>query len=396
MHSLDVCLHGERIGVLARTAGGGYELSYAPAIVARHGSGSVLLSHSLPVQAEPYSADTTRAYVEGLLPQGRARRRLAAELGIDPHDGYTLIAALGYDCPGAVTFGGEEQPSRAAAIAGSRVALGGEREKLGLVRHRLGDPWQAPGPGRPSTHVVKPEPDGLPEIVANEMFCTAVLRQAGLPAAKATMETIDGRNCLVSPRFDLAWDGSEPRRLHQETFCQALGIAPAAPCADADADAPGFAEASGLLRALGRSGDVATLIHAAFGNYVLGNGDSHGRNFALLFRDGALRMALYDVTSTVVYDEATEAGMVLPDDLDVTTYLRGLCRVAEECGTDLDVFHIQASCALKYVCDAIEVVAERAEAQGWYAPVVDRIFEVARDRAGRCAERLLLWDHLDK
>lgn len=395
MHSVDVCLHGERIGALARTADAGYELSYAPAVVAKHGSGSVLLSHSLPVRVEPYSADTTRAYVEGLLPQGRERRRLAAELGVDATDGYELVAALGYDCPGAVTFGVEREHARAAAIAGSHVALGGDRKKLGMVRDRLGRPLREPRPGRPSTHVVKPEPDELPEMAANEMFCTAVFRQAGLPAARATMETIDGRNCLVSPRFDLVWEGREPRRLHQETFCQALGIPPLEGDGEGEADAPGFAEACGLLRALGRERDVPTLIHAAFGNYVLGNGDSHGRNFALVFRGDAVRVAMYDLTSTVVYDEAIEAGMVLPDDLDVTTYLRRLCEVAAECGTDLDVFHIQASCALKYVCDAIEVVAERAETQGWYAPVIDRIFEVARDRAGRCAERLLLWDHMD-
>lgn len=395
MPGIDVCLHGDRIGTLEPTADG-YELAYLPDVVASHGSGSVLLSHSLPVRAEPYSADTTRAYVEGLLPEGRRRRRLAAEVGVDPADGYALIGALGYDCPGAVTFGSADPRSRAAAVAGSHLALGGDREKLGMVRQGDDRPWRAAGPGAPSTHVVKPEPEGSPEIVANEMFCTSVFRQAGLPAAKARMETIDGRRCLVSPRFDLLWEGgAEPTRLHQETFCQALGIAPAAPGGGADADAPGFAEASGLLRALGLERHVPTLVHAAFGNYVLGNGDSHGRNFALVFRDDAIGLALYDVTSTVVYDEAIESGMVLPDDLDVTRYLRGLCQIAEECGTDLDIFHIQASCALKYVCDAIEIVAERAEAQGWYAPVIDRIFEVARHRAGRCAERLLLWDHLD-
>lgn len=393
MPALDVCLHGERIGALERTADGSYELAYSPDVVAKRGSGSVLLSHSLPVRSEPYSADTTGAFVEGLLPEGPSRRRLAAELGVDPADGYELIAALGYDCPGAVTFDGGDERLREAAVSGSRVALGGDREKLGLVRHGFDSPWQPPAPGRPSTHVVKPEPEGSPEIVANEMFCSSVFRQAGLPAAKTAIETIDGRSCLVSPRFDLAWQGSEPTRLHQETFRQALGIAPEA--TGGEADAPRFAEASGLLRAVGLERHVPTLVHAAFGNYVLGNGDAHGRNFALVFRDGAMSVALYDITSTVVYDETLEVGMVLPDDSDVTKYLRGLCQIAEECGADLDIFHIQASCALKYMCDAIEIVAERAEAQGWYAPVIDRIFEVARHRAGRCAERLLLWDHLD-
>lgn len=393
MQRLDVCLYGERIGAL-QPAEGGYELGYSPQAVAGRGKGRVPLSHSLPVRSEPFSPDTSRAYVEGLLPQGRWRQRLASQLGIDPADGLGLIGALGYDCPGAVTFGAGDERARAAAISDSLLALGGDREKLGMVRRSFDSPWQAPAPGRPSSHVVKPEAEDRPEIVANEMFCTSVFRQAGLPAAKATMETIDGRRCLVSPRFDVVWREAAPRRLHQETFCQALGIAPGAERREAE-DELGFAEASGLLRAVGLERQIPTLIQAAFGNYVLGNGDASGHNFALVFREGGIHLALYDLTSTVVYGDSRESGMVLPDDIDVTTYLRGLCRVAEECGMDLGVFHIQASCALKYVCDAIEVVAERADAQGWGAPVIERIFEVAQDRAGRCAERLLLWDHYD-
>ena len=207
------------------------------------------------------------------------------------------------------------------------------------------------------------------------------------------MHTIDGENCLVSARFDLSWEGTTPRRQHQETFCQALGIPPQA---SGEADAPGFAEACGLLRAVGLKSEVSTLIQAAFCNDVLGNGDAHGSNCALLFRDDGVQLApFYDVTSTLVYDESIETGMVLPDDYDPAIYLRALHDIAEECGVDFEIFHIQASCALKYVCDAIEVVAERAEDEGWHAPVIDKIFEVAQDRAGRCAERLLLWDHLD-
>jgi len=377
----------------------GYEFAYTSAVVAEHGSGTVLLSNSLPVRAEAYSADTTRAYVEGLLPEGAERERIAAELAVDPGDGYALIEILGRDCAGAVSFHPQGGEPEAGPAGGSlpRIALSGDRCKIGMVRDGIEGAWEVPPTGMPSTHIVKPETGELPEIVTNEMFCTAVFRQSGLLAAKSSIEAIDGRPCLVSPRFDLVWDGRKPRRLHQETFCQALGIAPPGLAAGGeDEDAPGFAEASGLLRAIGLKAEIPTLVHAAFGNYVLGNGDAHGKNFALLFRDGEVRLApFYDVTSTVVYDASLEAGMVLPDDFDLTTYLLGLRRVAEECGTDFDVFHIQASCALKYVCDAIEVVAERAEEEGWHAPVIDRIFEVAQDRAGRCAERLLRWNSLD-
>lgn len=370
-----------------------------PATVERHGSGPALLSNSLPLRSEPFSADTTRAYVEGLLPQGEHRRRVAKELGIDPADGFALVAALGSDCPGAVTFmpgEGEMAGSASGADRRPRIALGGDRHKLGLVRDGVDGPWVDPEPGLLSTHVVKPETGEWPEIAVNEMFCMAVMRQAGVPAAKAWVETIDSEECLVSPRLDLVWDGLTPKRWHQETFCQALGIAPATGVGDREEEGPGFAEACGLLKAVGLRSELSTLVHAAFGNYILGNGDAHGSNFALLFRDDGVQLApLYDVTSTVVYDDPTEAGMVLPDDFDVKTYLLELRRVADECGIDLDIFHIQASCSLKSICDAIEIVTGRAAEEGWHAPVIDRIFAVAQDRAGRCAERLLLWDHLD-
>jgi serine/threonine-protein kinase HipA len=334
-----------------------------------------------------------------LLPEGAQRERVAAELGVDVDDGYALIAELGRDCPGAVAFlSTEGKAANATPETASRpqAALGGDRRKLAVIQDGFEGAWRRPEPGDSSTHVVKPETGERPEIAVNEMFCMAVMRQSGVPAVKAWVETIDGEECLISPRFDLTWDGLTPKRMHQESFCQALGIAPGAPQDSREADAPGFAEACGLLRALGLRSELPKLVHAAFGNYVLGNGDAHGRNFALLFRDDGIQLApLYDVTSTVVYDDPIETGMVRPDDVDVTTYLLGLRRVAEECGIDVDIFHIQASCALKYVCDAIEIVAERAEEGGWHAPVIDRIFEVARDRAGRCAERLLLWNHLD-
>ena len=91
------------------------------------------------------------------------REQIAAELGIDPADGYGLIAALGRDCPGAVVFlpQGAPPPRRPAreeiawlepreleeVVATPpprifdpdrpqrmRFALPGERHKLALVR----------------------------------------------------------------------------------------------------------------------------------------------------------------------------------------------------------------------------------------------------------------------
>jgi serine/threonine-protein kinase HipA len=102
--SLDVYLYGERIGTLFPAGDNDYRLAYDPEVVEKVGPGRALLSHSLPARPEPYSAEATSAYVEGLLPEGPRRQRLGRELELDPTDGYLLLAELGHDCPGAVVF----------------------------------------------------------------------------------------------------------------------------------------------------------------------------------------------------------------------------------------------------------------------------------------------------
>ena len=216
--SLDVHLYGGRIGSLSRFGGDSYRFAYAPERLAELGRGSTVLSNSMPVADEPYSPDTSRAFVEGLLPEGMRRIKLARELGVDPGDGYALIAELGRDCAGAVVFlpEGAPVPDRSVpSVAWAsddeleevltsppgrlldpnreqrmRFSLPGVRHKLGLARARPGGRWVWPEAGRPSTHIVKPETGEHPEMVPNEMFCTTVVGQVGLLVAPTAIETI--------------------------------------------------------------------------------------------------------------------------------------------------------------------------------------------------------------
>ncbi|HEX9967252.1 MAG TPA: HipA N-terminal domain-containing protein, partial [Solirubrobacterales bacterium] len=83
--SLDVYLYGERVGTLAPVGHGrDYELAYSQGALERHGPGAALLSMSLPTSEEPFSPDASRAYVEGLLPEGARRSKVADELDVDP------------------------------------------------------------------------------------------------------------------------------------------------------------------------------------------------------------------------------------------------------------------------------------------------------------------------
>lgn len=406
--SLDVYLYGELIGTVFPAGMNDYRLAYAPERITGFGSGAAILSNSLPAAKEPYSAHATRTFVEGLLPKGMRRQRLARELGIDPVDGYALIAELGRDCAGGVSFlpAGERPPGNEAPIAWvreeeleelltpppsrlfdpdreqrMRFALGGERHKLSLVRAPDGR-WAWPDLDRPSTHILKPETGEHPDLVANEMFCTTVLREAGMPIAPTFVETIAGRPCLVSERFDRMGVGPEAKRFHQETFCQALSFGPDAEPRDEEPGGPGFAEASGLLRAVGEGDDVATLLAAAFCNYMIGNGDAHGENFALMIvHDGALLAPLYDLVSTAVYDDPTHRGMVISQDYAETAYLLELSQVCEEAEIDFEHGRRIAATMATRVGTALETVAGQARSEGWHRPVVDAIAELAADRA---------------
>ncbi|HEX8688857.1 MAG TPA: HipA domain-containing protein [Solirubrobacterales bacterium] len=404
--SLDVYLYGELIGTVFPAGVNDYRLAYDPERIAGFGPGAAILSNSLPASAEPYSANATRTFVEGLLPTGVRRQKLARELGIEPDDGYALIRELGRDCAGGVSFlpageGTQRQEAPPAWVDEEeleelltppprrlfdpdreqrmRFALGGERHKLSLVR-TPDDRWAWPDLHRPSTHILKPETGEHPELVANEMFCTTVLREAGLPVAPATVETIAGRPCLVSERFDRIGPGLAAKRFHQETFCQALSFGPEV--GGGQSGGPGFAEAAGLLRAVGEADDVATLLAAAFCNYIIGNGDAHGENFALMIvHDGALLAPLYDLVSTAVYEDPTHRGMVISQDYAETAYLLELSQVCEDADIAFEHGRRIAATMATRVGAALETVAERARHEGWHSPVVDAIAELAAERA---------------
>jgi serine/threonine-protein kinase HipA len=418
--SLDVYLFGERVGTLFPAGDNDYRLAYDPQVVETVGAGKALLSNSLPARPEPYSAEATRSYVEGLLPEGQRRARIGRELDLDETDGYLLLAELGQDCPGAVAFvpAGEaprrrerdsiawlsedelaevvkpppprlfsdEQPRR------MRFVLPGLRHKLSLVSDEATGRWGWPEAGTPSTHVVKPETGEYPEYVANEMFCMTVCRQVGLPVAKASVEEIAGRRCLISPRYDRVGgeSGREVQRLHCESFCQALGIPPVADAESDEAKAPGWAEARGLLNAVSRADEVVNLLTAAFCNYMLGNGDAHGKNFVLIDRERTTLAAperkwrlapLTDITSTVVYDDPVHHGLVISEEYQETSYLLELAEVCERCEFDFEVLRTLAATTAKRVGMAVETIATRSKKEGWHEPIVDKIVELAADRS---------------
>ncbi len=406
--SLDVYLHGELIGGLFPTGEDGYRFAYRPETVEEIGAGEVLLSNSLPVREEPFSAGASRAYVEGLLPQGCHRGAIAAELGLDPGDGFWLIAELGRDCPGAVIFlrqGEDPEPSETDSPAWlseeeleellqpkptqlfdpanerrMRFALPGERHKLALSYDEETGAWAWPEPGAPSTHIVKPESDERRGLVANEMTCTLAYRELGLPVAHTSVERIAGRTCLVSKRFD-RWDGGfETERLHQESFAQALGIAPADEEHGREGETPDLTESCGLLRAIGEEQGTRTLTSAVLCDLVIGNCAARGAKAALLFTgDGPILAPFFGIAATEIYGAQRRRPPVIG--APPAPFLVDIRRTAWECDCEFQPLLMEAVATMGRACSSLNAVIDRAREEGWYSRVADEALQCALERS---------------
>ena len=108
---------------------------------------------------------------------------------------------------------------------------------------------------------------------------------------------------MLVTRYDRAIgpDGAV-RRLHQEDFCQALGILSSRKYA-ADGG-PDFRRCFELVRRACDKPAVEALklMDAAIFQVLIGNADAHGKNYSLLYAEGGAQLApLYDLLSTRAY-----------------------------------------------------------------------------------------------
>ena len=289
------------------------------------------LSVALPKRPEPYPPRQSRPFFEGLLPEGAQRDAVAAALGVSRANDFRLLDRLGGEVAGARSLcpAGETPPPPEATEAtaaltddelaallatldtrpflagtrGLRLSLAGAQSKMPVVvvDGRVG----LAGPGQPTTHILKPPIARFPATTENEAFAMRLAAGLGLEVAPVDPYVAAGRACLLVTRYDrrTAPDGTV-RRLHQEDFCQALGVVSDRKYA-ADGG-PGFRQCFDLVRrACSRPAvEVLKLLDAAIVQVLLGNADAHGKNYSLLHWDEPIELApLYDLLSTVAYPD---------------------------------------------------------------------------------------------
>lgn len=331
VHELEVWLFANRVGTLA-LVDGRLNFCYTPDWLSQ--IDAVALSASLPLQAAPFDDRKTRPFFAGLLPEGQMRRLIAQQFQVSGQNDFALLDHIGGECAGAVTFLEpgrvlpvptrhdevqwlsdhevvsllDELPRRPmlAGKDGLRLSLAGAQDKLPVVfdGSRIGLPLN----GTPSSHILKPAIHAVEDSVINEGFCMALAAAMQIKPAESKIHWVLDRSFLLVKRYDRLVDTQgNLQRLHQEDFCQALGVVPEMKYQNEGG--PDLSQCFDLVRSATRPSapQILRLLDYVIFNALIGNHDAHAKNFSLLYSGKAPVLApLYDSLSTAVYPTLTQ------------------------------------------------------------------------------------------
>lgn len=336
---LDVYLHEHYVGQLIQNEHGDMVFDYAESWL---GSVHAMpLSHSLPLRKEQFGRKECRGFFAGILPEESKRQLVARNLGISARNDFAMLEQIGGECAGAITFipAGENFPEhnhhykplsesdlagvlrelpRRPLMAGEdgiRLSLAGAQDKLAV--HVSGNQISIPLGGAPSTHILKPAIANFEGVVFNEATCMKLAAAIGLPTAPVEIRKVEDIDYLLVKRYDrkitevpVALAGV--RRMHQEDFCQALGIVSEQKYQREGGVSlkDGFA----LIREVSSTPvvDLQRLLDAVIFNFLVGNHDAHGKNFSFLYDHNPVYglqsslAPLYDIVCTAYYPELSK------------------------------------------------------------------------------------------
>lgn len=292
------------------------------------------LSLTMPMRAGSYGAERVMPWLANLLPETHLSE-IGQQLKVSPQDVIGLLLRVGRDTAGAFSIGEprregnnfrivddvpaleriiDELPERPFLIGerGVSMSLAGVQDKLPVYidyEGRIGIPVD----GTPSTHILKPDIKRLAGSVTNEAFCMILARLCGLDVAEVTMGRAGTRDYLLVRRYDRVADRQGvTRRIHQEDFCQLLGLFPAEKYEQTGLGRRGGASLPQMFEALARLVSPAErirLLDAVIFNILICNSDSHAKNYSVLVgASGTARLApLYDLMCASPYKQVDQS-----------------------------------------------------------------------------------------
>jgi len=322
---LSVRLNGKFIGILGQNTMGDMIFTYNSDV-------SQPLSLSLPIKEEPYIGTVCKAYFGGLLPESdKTRIAIGQKFGINPNNDFSLLRAIGNDCAGAVSFNDpddEVDESEFVTLKGKlfseealakfikelpekplvddmRLSLAGAQDKTAVCL--IDNQVYQPKDSCPTTHILKPAMEHFEGSIENEYLCLRVAKHLKINVPNVEIRQADGVPYLLIERYDRQINDGKIKRIHQEDFCQALGIVTAYKY-QRDGG-PSNKDCFDLMQKMTVPAiDRNQLAERIIFNYLIGNADAHGKNFSLLHNDiNHIQLApAYDILSTCIYEKLSK------------------------------------------------------------------------------------------
>jgi serine/threonine-protein kinase HipA len=415
--TLNIWWDARLAGQLTQDQHGELGFAYAPAWL--HDEEAQPLSASLPKRAEPFTRRECRPFFGGLLPEEGQRDAAAQALGVSRANDFALLDRLGGDVAGALQLLPQGETPAALALdhrptplddtglirvldalpvrpllageEGLRLSLAGAQSKVPVVL--VAGAVALPAPGQPTTHILKPPISRFKATTENEALVMCLAAAIGLDVAPLEPRVVRNRTFLLVHRYDRAiGDDGHVRRVHQEDFCQALGVPPETKYASEGG--PTFKDCFELLRRIAArpAVDVLKLLDAVIFNVIAGNADAHGKNFSILYdADGPRLAPLYDLLATVAYPElspnfAMKIGKrATLGELD----LRGWTTFAAEAGLGLPLIRRRVAEVSEKVTASAKTAAGALERPGLDGAALGHFADMAVERAQQCAKSLV-------
>lgn len=417
VRELNVWFFGECVGVLTQDAG---YLSFRYLPECLESRQAKPLSQSLPLRAEPFEDKVAKPFFAGLLPEGDKRAAVANILKVSSKNDFALLDGIGGECAGALILlePGQIPPAEAhasesiewldedqllavleklpkrpllAGESGLRLSLAGAQEKLPVVVREV--PVKddlnhfeigLPKNNIPSSYILKPEIAGIDGSVYNEAFCLALARELKFDAAATKIGRAKDKTFLLVERYDRFLEDGQLRRLHQEDFCQALGVAPELKYQNEGG--PSIADGFALVRKVTTPSapNLLRLLDYIIFNCLVGNNDAHAKNFSLLYSQSGIQLApLYDVLSTAVYSDLS-ANMAMKigskyrfDELHARHWVQ-MAEAAQLGAPQLKRRVLEIASELPNLAKELQA---KFESKGWSHPIIAQIVFLIE---GRC------------
>ncbi len=327
MSNLTVYWDQRVVGTISRHQKGKITFQYATEWLEKNGQ---QISLSLPCQEKRFSPGVSTAYFENLFPESDARTILAFNRRFDKKDTFAFLEYFGEDCAGALSILPESEdtfphtrnyrciddelqkalqtiksdPGKHKLypeLVHARLSIAGAQDKLPV--YFKNDSFYLPeNSASPTTHIIKPASSYFQDIQRNEVFCMDLAQQVGLCVPQSQLYTFAGHELFLIERYDRLHSDNTVKRVHQEDFCQAMGLPFNRKYQEQGG--PGFLQCRELAEEH-LSADISEvkqkLTSVMTFNYLIGNNDAHGKNFSILHKDTITLSPFYDLVSTQVY-----------------------------------------------------------------------------------------------